>query len=68
MRDIYFGPKTTSLYAERCHGKFELSQCCQTVKNFPRVGDKLSIVELKPLMIEHNLFLLGLIGCPKTSV
>jgi len=35
-------PKTTSLYAERCHGKSELSHFCQTVKNLLWVGNKLS--------------------------
>jgi len=34
--DIHVGPKTTSLYARRCHGKSEISHFCQIVKTFGR--------------------------------
>ena len=39
----YVGPKTISLYAERCHKSLKFC-IFDTVKNFLRVGDKLSVL------------------------
>jgi len=41
--DVYVGPKITSVYVERYHGKSEISHFCQGVKMF-FAGRRISMI------------------------